>query len=54
MYERELEAMFAYHVKSGHHPSFFVSEELPFYFRHYAGVDIMEKPGVVADYRVLL
>jgi hypothetical protein len=39
---KNFKRMFAYHVKSGHHPSFFVSEELPFYFRHYAGVDIMK------------
>jgi len=39
---KNFKRMFACHVKSGHHPSFFVSQELPTYFRHYAQVDILK------------
>jgi fermentation-respiration switch protein FrsA (DUF1100 family) len=39
---KNFKRMFAYHTKAGHHPSVTVSSELPFYFRHYAGVEILK------------
>ena len=39
---KNFKRMFKYHVKTSHHPSISVSFELPFYFKHYAQVDILK------------